>query len=109
MIKSLLLAAALAASALSAQTAAADPRETQTLAVSTRGVDFGNRVEAARFYQRLKSAAFSVCDSRVADLGMRLSDQRCAKAALEQAVNQVNAPLVTAMNTNTLGTQYAAR
>jgi UrcA family protein len=108
MTRSLLLVAAVLASALTAQAAAAYPRETQTLSVSTRGVDLDNRADAARFYQRLKFAASTVCDSRMADLGARLSDQRCAKDALDRAVHDVNAPLVTAMHTGADATQYAS-
>jgi UrcA family protein len=108
MTRSILLAAAVLASAFAAQTASAYSRETHTLAVSTRGIDLDNRAEAARFYQRLKVAAGSVCDSRIADLGARLSDQKCARDALDHAVHDVNAPLVTALNTGADAMQYAS-
>ena len=110
MTRSFVLAAAAAVtciSAFAAQSAAADPRETQSLSVSTRGVDLDNRAEAQRFYQRLKVAARSVCDSRMADLGARLADERCAKDALDRAVRDTNAPLLTAMQGGDNGSTMA--
>jgi UrcA family protein len=106
MTRSILLATAVLASVFAAQTASAYPRETQTLSVSTRGIDLDNHADAVRFYERLKVAADTVCDSRMVDLSARLSDKRCARDALDRAVHDVNAPLVTAMRAD--GAQYAS-
>jgi len=98
-LKTLILAAAVTASALAAQ---ADPlagyREpTAAIAVSTRGVDLAKPAEVKAFHELLRLKAAHACDSRQPrSLAVIASDRACAREALDRAVAETAAPLLTA-------------
>jgi UrcA family protein len=87
MSKSLVLAGALALSALAGQ-ALAYPLPSQT--VSTTGVDFHDRAAVKALYARIYRAADTVCH-------MALSDRACIHETVAAAIAQADRPVLTAM------------
>jgi UrcA family protein len=69
-------------------------RQPTHIRVSTAGVDFHDRASAAAFHERLRIVAHRACDSGMTDLGVTLDDRRCARIALNRAVNDVDEPLL---------------
>lgn len=69
-----------------------------TVKLSVRGVDFADARQVKTFYDHLRAAAQAACNSdSLTSWGVR-EDQDCRARFVEDAVNQVNAPLLTAMN-----------
>jgi UrcA family protein len=65
--------------------------------LSVRGVDFADPRQVKVFYNHIRAAAQSACNSdALTPWGVR-EDQECRARFTEEAVNQVNAPLLTAM------------
>lgn len=80
------------ASAQAAQTA--DAKAT----LSVRGVDFADRAQVKAFYDRVKMTARVLCNGdTLTPWGLR-DDQECRARFINDAVRQVNAPLLTAMS-----------
>jgi UrcA family protein len=71
------------------------PRTLTEVRVSMVGVDLSDKTSAERFYGQLKSASKRVCDSKMSDLGVKLADNRCARASLNRAVDQINQPMLS--------------
>lgn len=71
-----------------------------TVKLSVRGVDFADARQVKAFYDHIRVAARAACNSdSLTPSGVR-EDQECRARFVDDAVNQVNAPLLTAMNTN---------
>src|SRR5665213_1603137 len=66
--------------------------------LSVRGVDFADSRQVKIFYDHIKAAAQAACNGdTLTPWGVR-EDRECRARFIEDAVNQVNAPLLTAMN-----------
>jgi len=78
--------------------AASEPLPAQ-LAVSTAGVDLQDPVAVQALYARLHAAAGAVCDGYAVNSRVSAADVACADRALAQAVQALNAPLLTALYT----------
>ena len=89
----ILFVAAAAAALLSGQ-AMAD--ETHSAAISTAGVDFNNRAQADRVYERIAATARDVCSMHSSNPVLARPEAECVSHAVAQAVRNVNRPLVTA-------------
>lgn len=77
--------------------AAARPND-DTVKMSVRGVDFTDPHQVKAFYDRIRVVARAACNSdALTPWGVR-ADQECRARFVNDAVNQVNAPLLTAMN-----------
>ena len=66
--------------------------------LSTRGVDFADRAQVKVIYDRIRSAARALCNSDSLTPSELKEDQACRARFVSDAVNQVNAPVLTAMN-----------
>ena len=66
--------------------------------LSTRGVDFNDRAQVKVFYERIKAAAQAVCVSDNLAPGGVKEEQACRSRFISDAVDRVNAPLLTEMN-----------
>ena len=77
-------------------TAAARAEDTP-VRVSTRGVDFADPAAVKAFYDRVRAAARATCSSDLLTVGSR-EDEDCRSRFVRDAVNQINAPLLTAAN-----------
>jgi UrcA family protein len=65
--------------------------------LSVRGVDFADPRQVKVFYDHVRAAAQAACNSdTLTPSGVR-EDRECRAQFTEDAVNQVNAPLLTAM------------
>jgi len=91
-------------------TAHAQPERVPTeISVSTIGVDFSQPAATAAFYERLRHAARTACDSRMGrDLAAEMADSACAKAALNGAVAQIAKPTLLALHAGRTGQPRAA-
>ena len=70
-----------------------------TVKLSVRGVDFADPRQVKAFYDHIRVAARAACNSdSLTSWGVR-EDRECRARFVDDAVNQVNAPLLTAMNT----------
>jgi UrcA family protein len=94
-------AALLLAGPALAQTEAADA--TPTAKISVAGVDFNDQAQAKEFYAKLWRTAYSVCDSNSANPRIAQADLGCVHRVMAQAVQQVNAPRLTAMLDRSMG------
>ena len=66
--------------------------------LSARGVNFADRAQVKGFYDRVRAAARAACSSdSLTPWGSR-EDEACRTRFVSDAVNRVNAPLLTAMN-----------
>ncbi len=66
--------------------------------LSVRGVDFSDPRQVKVFYEHVRVAAQAACNSdSLTSWGVR-EDRECRAHFVNDAVNQVNAPLLTAMN-----------
>ena len=66
--------------------------------LSLRGVDFTDPRQVKVFYEHVRVAAQAACNSdSLTSWGVR-EDRECRARFVSDAVNQVNAPLLTAMN-----------
>jgi len=66
--------------------------------LSARGVDFADQAQVKAFYDRVRTAARAVCVSDSLTPGDLKEDRECRSRFISAAVDQVNAPLLTAMN-----------
>lgn len=100
MTRSILIAAIVSAAALSAAfTASAEVREPAQLSVSSAKVDFSNARQARAFYNRLQDAAEKVCTSPVMHGEKTVeADIACARQAVSDAVREINAPQLSALD-----------
>jgi len=73
---------------------AADARVT----LSTRGVDFADPAQVKAFYDRVTHAARAVCNGDTLTPWGVKEGEACRSQFISDAVNKVNAPLLTAMN-----------
>ncbi len=96
MNKTLLAAAAVLTLAAGGHAFAANELQPRT-SVPVSGIDFSNPDQAKLTYVRLKRAAYAACDSNSANPRVVQDDIRCSRAALAQAIAQLNRPTVTAM------------
>ena len=75
---------------------AARPADAQ-VRLSVRGVDFADPRQVKVFYEHIRAAAQAACNSdSLTPWGVR-EDRECRAQFTDDAVNQVNAPLLTAM------------
>lgn len=93
---SFILAIALASSA-SAGVASARPAD-ESVKLSVRGVDFADPRQVKVFYDHVQVAAQAACNSETPTPQGVQEDRACRARFVDEAVNQVNAPLLTAMN-----------
>jgi UrcA family protein len=92
---SFMLAIALV-SAAPAGIASARP-EDATVKLSMRGVDFADPRQVKAFYDHIRVAAHAACNSdNPTPWGVR-DDRECRARFIDDAVSQINAPLLTAM------------
>ncbi|MDV6330292.1 UrcA family protein [Asticcacaulis sp. 201] len=104
MIRSIATIALISAAALSlASTANAGTsnfQEPEQISVSTNNVDLNDARQAKVFYGRLSQAAAEVCDTRTT--GSMITHYRaerdCERQAVTDAVRQINAPQLSAMD-----------
>lgn len=69
-----------------------------TVKLPVRGVDFSDPRQVKVFYNHVRAAAQAACNSdSLTPWGVR-EDLQCRARFVDDAVNQVNAPLLTAMN-----------
>jgi UrcA family protein len=93
---SFILAIALASTAPAA-IASARPADAP-VKLSVRSVDFADPRQVKVFYDHVTAAAQAACNSdSLTPLGIR-EDRECRARFIKDAVNQVDAPLLTAMN-----------
>ncbi|HEV7984964.1 MAG TPA: UrcA family protein [Steroidobacteraceae bacterium] len=72
--------------------------EAPQIAVSYHGLDLSRPADARVLYARLRRAAGAVCQPvSEMELSRHLAWEQCYRAALERAVNQLNAPQVLAL------------
>ncbi len=91
-----IISLAIGASLLSTAAYAQVDREPTEIRISTAGVNFHDRAATAAFYQRLRSAARTACDSGFErDLGINMADRQCARQALVGAVRSLNEPMLS--------------
>lgn len=94
----LMIGAALALTTGSAAAAAAEETEVRTARVSYAGLDLRTEAGGAEMLKRIRKAANRVCfqfDTRAEALA---DERRCRRAAVDQAVSDLNAPVVTALH-----------
>jgi UrcA family protein len=90
-----LLLAALMVSSAALADEARDPTEVH---VSIQGVDFANRADVAKLYDRLQRAANAACDSDIDTLRAKAEDRACAAKALDGVVQSINQPLLAELH-----------
>ncbi|HTN41517.1 MAG TPA: UrcA family protein [Asticcacaulis sp.] len=100
MTRSIFISSIVSVVALSAAfTASAEVREPTQLAISTTKVDLNNAHHARVFYNRLQDAAEKVCTSPVAHGEKTIeADIACARQAVSDAVREINAPQLSALD-----------
>ncbi len=77
--------------------------------LSVRGVDFADPRQVKVFYGHIRAAAQAACNGdTLTPSGVR-EDQECRARFTEDAVNQVKAPLLTAMNNPDSRRAFAGR
>jgi UrcA family protein len=77
--------------------ASAQPEDV-SVKLSVSGVDFADPRQVKVFYDHIRVAARAACNSdNPTTWGVR-EDQECRARFIDDAVNQINAPLLTAMN-----------
>jgi UrcA family protein len=91
------LAAAAALAMACPALARADDQAPPAQSLSTQGVNFADQADAGRFYAKLQQAANDVCFLGAGVTRMAEVDQTCVREAMVQAVQQVNAPVLTAL------------
>lgn len=77
-------------------------RESPTVAVSIKGVNFNDPAQARAFYTKLQSAARYVCESDPNHLAVA-NNLDCVRRNMADAVQQLNAPRLTALLDKTYG------
>ena len=78
---------------------AEDARTPAQMQVSVAHVDFDNAAQVHRLYARLGAAAQTVCDSDVVDGPLTaMADKACERAAVSDAVRQINQPQLSALD-----------
>ncbi len=100
MTRSIFIAAALSFAALAAGAANAQDRQPEQIYVSAKHVDFNNDRETRTFYARLNAAAQRVCTSEVSDPMTTIADAACERDAVSDAVRQIDAPQLSALDGN---------
>ncbi len=90
--------AAFAASAASAQTIDPPGREAASHSIVVTAYDFRSPAAVQSLHDHLARVAAQVCNSELAGLQARSADQACAKQALDQAVRQIDRPVLTALH-----------
>ena len=68
------------------------------VSLSVRSVDFADARQVKVFYDHVRAAAQAACNSDSLTPSDVREDRECRARFTEDAVNQVNAPLLTAMN-----------
>lgn len=96
----ILLAGASLATAVIAPAHAASPKTEPRMAVSFSDLDLAKADGAAALYARVRQAAKQVCGHTPGAQGLarRRITQRCIVKAVDGAVDQLDAPLVTALH-----------
>jgi len=74
------------------------PRDATEVRISIQGVDFGNRADVAKLYDRLQLAANLACDSDIDTLRAKAEDRACAAKALDGVVQSINQPLLAELH-----------
>src|SRR4051812_40992484 len=97
MIRSILCAAIVSSAAFAGIAQAADDTVVQTV-VTTRGVDFSQPVQTARFYKTLHKAAESVCDVPGDAFATRTDNKDCEDRAVDEAVHDTNSPQLSRLH-----------
>ena len=69
----------------------------RSVTVNYRDLNLSTIEGATALYQRLKNAARRVCDEPSSGLDEHRAYQACFRAAMADAVNKVNSPLLTAV------------
>ncbi|MCR6659857.1 MAG: UrcA family protein [Asticcacaulis sp.] len=101
---------ALSFAALAAGAANAQERRPAEVVVTAKHLDFTNAREARTFYTRLKAAAKTVCTSAVYNSRTAMEDEACEDRALTNAVEDINAPQLSALHGHPdRATAYAER
>jgi UrcA family protein len=96
MIRSI-ICAAIVSSAAFAGIARADDTVVETV-VTTRGVDFNQADQTARFYKTLHAAAEKVCDVPGDAFSIRADNKDCEARAIDEAVRDTNNPQLTRLH-----------
>lgn len=78
--------------------AAAAKAEDTPVRVSTRGVDFADPSAVKAFYDRVRAAARVACSSDSLTSWVSREDEDCRSRFVRNAVDQVDKPLLTAMD-----------
>jgi UrcA family protein len=93
------MALAIAAATLVADIAAAKDDGLVSTVVDYRDLDLSQSADATRLYARLQYASKKVCNSYdTRDLRMQRLNAACVDAALNEAVERVNDPKLTALH-----------
>jgi UrcA family protein len=110
-----LILAAAAILALAGPAFAQESREAVSLdaaptqPVEIRNVDFRDTHQVGRLYDRLTSAAYTVCNTSRYDVNFDVVDQICVHQAVRDAVRAINQPTLTIMSETGRTAQYASR
>ncbi len=91
MIRSVIIAAAMSSAAFAGMAQAADDTVVETV-VTTRGVDFNQADQTARFYKALHKAAENVCDAQGGDYMTQADNKDCRDRAIDEAVRDTHSP-----------------
>jgi UrcA family protein len=96
MYKTLIISALTAVFAMAAPVVhageAASHRTADQVTVSTRNVDFQNPAQVERIYNRVVTAARSVCDSDGGDIMTQADDKACEQQAVKDALDELHQP-----------------
>lgn len=94
MLKTLILAAAVALPVAAPAAAAGD--DTITMAVRTADLDLARSGDQQRLSRRIETAARSICFSGARDIASRIAESRCVEQALASAAPQAERAIALA-------------
>jgi len=97
MIRSVICAAIVSSAAFAGIANAADDTVVETV-VTTRGVDFNQPQQTARFYKTLRVAAEKVCDVPGDNFQTLADNLDCQARAIDEAVRDTNSPQLTRLH-----------
>ncbi len=101
MIRSIIVATILSSAAFAGIAQAADDTVVEAF-VTTRGVDFSQPAQTARFYKSLHTAVHTVCDVPGDNFQTAADNKDCRDRALDGAVRDANSPQLSRLHQDAL-------
>jgi UrcA family protein len=83
------------------EASAGPPGAARSVSVSYRDLNLSTIQDAITLYERLKSAARTVCDGPMTGVAVYQEWRSCYDAAIADAVAKVNGPLLTSLHRGT--------